>query len=295
MTGPPQRLPHVSPARVARLQRLFAILQAISPGFAARVAFWIFLRPFRRPLRAEDAAILAQGQRQLLHAGRDAFVVHEWGSGDRTVIIVHGWGSSAARFTLMAATLAGQGWHVLAIDAPAHGGSLGRSSSLPQFMAALDATAARFGPPLALIGHSLGALAIACRHAGARPPWNQRLAAVALISMPSGAPFLVDSFVQLLHIDARTAHRLLQLFRRRFGAGPEGYTALPGAGRLHARVLLAHDREDDIVPFAHSADLQPLVPDSRLLGTCGLGHSNLTRDAGVIAQICQFLATGSTP
>ena len=294
MTGPPQRLPHVSPARVARLQRLFAILQTISPGLAARVAFWIFLRPFRRPLRTEDAAILAQGQRHQLHAGRDAFVVHEWGSGDRTVIILHGWGSSAARFTQMAATLASQGWHVLAIDAPGHGGSPGRSSSLPQFMAALDATADRFGSPLALIGHSLGALAIACRHTSNRPSWNQRLAAVVLISMPSGAPFLVDSFLQLLKIDSRTAQQLLQQFHRRFGAGPERYTVLPGAGRLPARVLLAHDRDDDIVPFAHTASLQPLVPDSQLLESSGLGHSNLTRDAGTIARICAFLATESS-
>ena len=91
--------------------------------------------------------------------------VYEWGQGDRIVIILHGWGSSAARFTRMAELLQARGWHVLVPDAPGHGASPGRSSSLPQFIAALDAIVARFGAPRALVGHSLGALGIACRYA----------------------------------------------------------------------------------------------------------------------------------
>lgn len=291
----PQRLPHVAPSRLALLRRLFAVLQATSTALATSVAFRLFLRTFRRPLRAEDAALLAGSTRHELSAGPDRFIAHEWTGGDRLVVIVHGWGSRAARFAPLCAALAARGWHVVAFDAPGHGASPGRSSSLPQFMAALDAVTARFGAPRALVGHSLGALAIACRHRDGAPEWASRLAAVALVSMPSGAPFLVASFLHFLGIGTATRQRLLDRFRRRFGAGPDHFTALPGTARIAAPVLLVHDREDDIVPFAHSQQLAAQLPGHRLLATTGLGHSLLTRDAAVIATVADFLADPSTP
>jgi pimeloyl-ACP methyl ester carboxylesterase len=274
---------------------VFALLQALSPALAARLAFRLFLRSFRHPLRAEDSAALGRARRHRLLAGTQAFEVREWGAGDRLAIILHGWGSSAARFTLMAETLQARGWRVLVPDAPGHGASPGKSSSLPQFIAALDAIVARFGPPQALIGHSLGALGIARRHAQGPPDWATQLRAVVLISMPSGAPFLLEVFLDALGIQAATRARLVGLFERRFRAGVESYASLPGAARIAAPLLLVHDSGDDIVPWAHSDQLQreaaAVAGDCtpRLLNTAGLGHSGLTRDAATIAQIADFL------
>jgi len=287
MATPAQRLPHISPARLARLKALFRVLQALSPALAARLAFFLFLRPARRELRPDDAAVMATAKTHLLHAGSDPVHVYEWGEGPRTVLIVHGWGSRAARFAPMAAALAAQGWRVLAMDAPAHGLSSGRSSSLPQFMRALDTVATQLGPVQAVIGHSLGALAIACRREQERPAWFSGLRRVVLISMPAGAPFLVDSFLQMLGIGDATSRLLLARFKRRFGSGPDSFTAAPAS--LQLPTLLVHDQGDDIVPFAHSMQWLPPLTDRRLLATADLGHSALTRDAATIRAIAEFL------
>jgi pimeloyl-ACP methyl ester carboxylesterase len=298
-------VPHLAPGHLVWLRRVFALLQALSPALAARVAFRLFLRTFRHRLRAEDRVVLARARRHRLMAGSQPFEVHEWGSGDRLAIILHGWGSSAARFTLMAEALQARGWRVLVPDAPGHGASPGNSSSLPQFIAALDAIAVRFGPPQALIGHSLGALGIARRHAEGPPEWASQLRAVVLISMPSGAPFLLEVFLSALQIRAATRASLVELFERRFRAGVENYAALPGAARIAARLLLVHDAGDDIVPWGHSDELLREagaggaiggggpVRSVRLLNTAGLGHSALTRDAATIAQIADFLDEAS--
>lgn len=283
------RMPHVSPGYVAWLRRGFALLQALSPALAARVAFRLFLRTFRHPPREEDRAALGRARRHRVMAGEDAVEVHEWGDGGRTAIILHGWGSSAARFTRMAEALQARGWRVLVPDAPGHGASPGRSSSLPKFIAALDAVIARFGPPQALIGHSLGALGIARRHAAGAPEWASRLHAVVLVSMPAGAPFLLEVFLQSLGIRAATRARLTALFERRFGADVTSFSSLPGAARITAPLLLVHDSGDDIVPWSHSEELRQRLPHARLLTTTGLGHSALTRDADIIAAIAGFL------
>ncbi|HWL62701.1 MAG TPA: alpha/beta fold hydrolase [Steroidobacteraceae bacterium] len=283
------RLPHVSPGHLAWLRKVFALLQAVSPALAARAAFYLFLRTFRHPVRPEDAAALARARRHRLMAGPDPFEVYEWGSGDRTVIILHGWGSNAARFVGLAEALQARGWHVLVPDAPGHGASPGRSSSLPQFVAALDAVVARFGPPRALIGHSLGALGIAHRHADGAPDWAGALSSVVLVSMPSGAPFLVEVFLNALGIRAATRTRLETLFRRRFDADVAGFGALPGAARIPARLLLVHDSGDDVVPHVHASQLLEQLPQAEVVTTSQLGHSALTRDAATIERIVQFV------
>jgi pimeloyl-ACP methyl ester carboxylesterase len=294
-SAPVQRLPHVSSRQLATLRGFFALTQKLSARLASAAAFRLFLRTFRHPLRAEDGAILALATRRELRAGTDSIVVYEWAGTGPTAIILHGWGSSAARFTLLARALHARGWRVLALDAPGHGASGSHSSSLPQFMAALDEVVARCGPPHALIGHSLGALAIACRHSGGPPAWASELAAVVLISMPSGADFLIRKYIEALGLSAATERLLLERFHARFHADPRDYGTLPGASRIAARLLLVHDREDDIAPYQHSADLHRQVPGAGFLTTEGQGHSKLTRETGTIAQMVDFIAPARTP
>jgi pimeloyl-ACP methyl ester carboxylesterase len=248
------------------------------------------MRTYHRPVGAEDAAVLARARRQLLGAGEDAFLVYEWGAEGPTALILHGWGSSAARFTRLAQALQDSGWRVLALDAPGHGASPGKSSSLPQFMASLDATAAHYGRPNALIGHSLGALAIACHHGSGVPDWASEVRAAVLISMPSGAEFLLGRFIDLLGLSVKTQALLRQRFDARFHAQPADYASLPGAARITAPVLLVHDRGDDVVPYEHSAELCAQLRNAQLLTTEGLGHSDLTRDAATIQHIVEFIA-----
>ena len=291
----PLRLPHVTPAKLAWLRGGFAVLQALSPELAAKAAFHLFLRSFRQPLRAEDAAALARTHRQRLPVDVDAVEVHAWGSNGPLAVVVHGWGSSAARFTRLAEALLARGWRVLAFDAPGHGASPGSSSSLPQFIAGLDAVVAHYGAPQALIGHSLGALAVASRHAGGPPAWAAELRAVVLVSMPSGAPFLLDSFIHMLGLSAATRARLLRRFELRFKASPEDYMAMPGSSRIAAPLLLVHDQGDDIVPFSHSLGLHQQLPKAQLLATTALGHSSLTRDAATITRIVEFITAAPAP
>jgi predicted alpha/beta hydrolase family esterase len=287
MAQPAQRLPHVSPARIARLRSLFRILEALSPRLAARLGFMLFLKPMRRELQANDAQFMAGAKLHLLRSGADRVQVYEWGTGDRTVLIAHGWGSRASRFAPMARALLERGWRVLAFDAPGHGLSPGRSSSLPQFMAAMNQVATQLGPVQALIGHSLGGLAIACERQKPLPAWFASLQKVVLISVPDGAAFLIDSFLQMLGIGSATARHMHTRFSQRFGS-PQSYVVTTGSP-LHLATLVVHDRGDDIVPFAHSEQLLPKLAAGRMLTTETLGHSALTRDAATISSIADFL------
>ena len=291
MASPPRRLPHVSASRLRWLRAGLGVLQAVSSSLAARVAFRLFLTPSRRRLDAGDAAALLRARVHRLPCGDGQIQVYEWGDGPRTVVILHGWGSHAPRFVPMVEALVAAGWRVLAPDAPGHGKSTGRLSSLPQFITALDAIGVRFGPLDAAIGHSLGALAIALWLSDPARDATRKPHKAVLISAPPGAPFLIDAFHDMLGIRPATRIRMAELFHRRFGAEPDRFSCLPGAAGVGVPVLLVHDRQDDVVPIGHSTELNLRIPQSLLHATDGLGHSGLLRDTGTIERIKGFLGS----
>jgi pimeloyl-ACP methyl ester carboxylesterase len=292
------RMPHVSTETVRRLRRGLALLQRLSPSLAARVALRLFLTPVRRVLNRSDAQELSRARRHELQAGRRRFIVHEWGSGDRTAVILHGWGSHAARFATLARPLRAQGWRVLAIDAPGHGDSGGGTSSLPDFGAALESTIAEFGSPQLLIGHSLGALAITMRLGEAdgvnAPVEAARLRGAILIAMPVGAAFFLERFIAMMELHEPAVRLLRERFTARFGQPPESFSALSVAPHVRLPVLIIHDVEDDIVPLSQARALQAAIPGAQLFVTHELGHSGMLRDRETITAIINFAAATGT-
>jgi pimeloyl-ACP methyl ester carboxylesterase len=289
MTGNSTRMPHVSPRQLHRLRRLFSIIQAISPRLAAHAALRLFITPMRRKSEAIDADWLKTAKLHSVAVGSSRVHVHEWGTGARTVVILHGWGSHAPRYSTLAQSLVTAGWRVLAIDAPGHGRSPGRTSSLPQFIDALDVVIRAFGPVEALIGHSLGGLAAALWLAQT-PAHQSAIRHAVLISTPLDAGFLVDNFVAMIGLREATTRHLLSRFTSRFEKSPEGWSAAAIADAIRIPVLLVHDRDDDVVPVAHSERLLEVLPNARLYATTGLGHSGMLRDSATVSLINQELS-----
>jgi pimeloyl-ACP methyl ester carboxylesterase len=286
---PVRRLPHLSPAKLARLRRMFAILGAISPTLAARVLIDRFQRPGRRrQLDAVDEAMLLRARHERLRVGDDDLQVYLWGRDDApTVVLLHGWGSHAPRWSGFVEQIVAQGWRAIAFDAPAHGRSSGVRSSLPRFHAALDAVAVRYGPAHAFIAHSFGALTVATRLADADAPL--RAAAAVLISLPRDAGYLLDLYLDMIEASARVRDAVHRLFVARFGVPPSTFSALTGASRVETPVLVVHDREDEAVPHDHSLEISALLPNGTLHLTQGLGHNRLLRDPTLIGTVMDFV------
>ena len=82
----------------------------------------------------------------------------EWGAGP-LIILLHGWEGRGSQLAAFAEPLTKAGFRVAAFDAPGHGRSSGRQSSLPHFAWALRGVADALGEVHGVIGHSLGCAA----------------------------------------------------------------------------------------------------------------------------------------
>jgi ribosomal protein S18 acetylase RimI-like enzyme len=108
-------------------------------------------------------------------------------------------------------------------------------------------------------------------------------------------PFLIDNFVGMLDLHPAAARHLQARFMARFQQQPESWSATARAASIRVPTLLIHDRDDDVIPFAHSEHLLAVLPHARLRATQGLGHSGMLRDAATIAEICKELEMSQAP
>jgi pimeloyl-ACP methyl ester carboxylesterase len=222
-----------------------------------------------------------------LKSGGHDLAVWTWGKGP-VVVLTHGWGGRAGRFSAIAASLVEAGFRVVLFDAPAHGASMGRLASLPQFARALRDVADAAGPVYGLVGHSLGgaAVSLALRD-------GLRAERAVLLAPPADVVLFSDAFAQHLRIPLRARDVMRQNLETRLQFRFDELHVPTVARQLTAAALIIHDLQDRDVPFTHGEEIAGAWPGAELLRTSGLGHRAILRDPAVVRRTVEFLRAGT--
>ncbi|HEY1129673.1 MAG TPA: alpha/beta hydrolase [Roseateles sp.] len=266
-------------------------LHRVSPDLGTRVALGLFFTPMPTKWLARSRAVPRPWvQTRLPFEGGHISV---WQRGDLEpgrpkVLLTHGWAGDAQQMRPLADTLAAAGFEPLLLDLPAHGRSGGWRSNLLQWVRALFAVTARFGPWDGVVAHSLGALGMA--HALARGLPARRAALLALAPPP--AQFL-SWFAQAVGTGESLAQRMSGHVERREGVSLALFEPAWLGERVTQPTLIVHDRGDTTAPLAGSETLLAGLTAGRLHATEGLGHRRLLSDPAVMQQVLGHLS--STP
>lgn len=258
-----------------------AALAVVSPTLAGRAGARLFLTPPRgRTRRRERARIPGAEPFALDHAGR---TLRGWtlGTGP-AVLLVHGWGGRSAQLATIAAALAEAGCTAVAFDAPAHGRSGGRTTSMVGFAEAAATVARRFDARAA-VGHSMGGAAVAFAAAH-----GLDLAAAALVAPPRTPVPFVDALAGALRISAPVRAALDDGIVRRVGVPFDGVDVARCAPTAPPPVLVVHDEHDGEVPLSAGTGVARAW-QGRLVVTSGLGHRRILRDAAVVDEVVRFV------
>lgn len=207
-----------------------------------------------------------------------------------TVVLVHGWGGWGMQLAAFVGPLTAAGHRVITYDALSHGssdpGPTGATrSSVMEFVAALKAVVAAYGPPVGVVAHSLGAMAVA------RAIKDGLELERAVLLAPSQHPTHVTYYLgDQLGFGPRVRDRLLDRVERRVGARLDDYDAAAvGRSVPTPAVLVVHDRDDAHTPYGGGVAIAEAWPDAMLVSTQGLGHHRLLREPGVVAEAVDFL------
>jgi len=246
---------------------------------------------FRKPPRHRDSDVerAALGRAERLHLSVEGrrLAAWRWGIGP-TVLLVHGWGSRGSRLASFVAPLTDAGYSVVALDAPGHGASAGRLSSLPQFISAIETVAREVGPVAGIVAHSMGGAATTL--AMSRGLRAGRIVFLAPASDPAGYS---ERFADVLGLTPNVLARMKRSIERRFGQSWDEFNVLSAAAKMTAPLLVFHDREDRDVAWTDGQAIAAAWPGAELVSTSGLGHRRIVHDPDVVARAVSFLAPAS--
>jgi pimeloyl-ACP methyl ester carboxylesterase len=273
-----------TPVQLHALRAGFRAAGVVAPASAAAVAEHLFRTPPRHTHPQRERAFLATGVRFDVALGRSRLAAWRWGSGP-LVLLVHGWGGRAGQFGSFVPPLVRAGYSAVTFDAPGHGHSSGRRSSLPEFAAAVDVVAQASGDCYAMVGHSMGAAAVTLAlRDGAET-------SRALFLAPSADPAgYVAQFARHLAIAPATLAAMRERICRRFHVTWDSFDVLSASRTMRIPLLVFHDWADAEVPEADGRAVANAWPDSVFVSTAGLNHRKILHHPEVVERSVRWLS-----
>ena len=262
-----------------------AAANALSPELAAAGARRLFLSTRRHPVSERERRWLGEARRSDLPGPLASWV---WGPDEApTIALLHGWEGRGSQLGAFAARLAGMGYRAVAVDAPGHGDSPGRSSTLVAIGESLLRVGERFGPLAGVIAHSAGT--VGAVHAMSRGLGVDRLVCVAPGVDLEG---YVGEFSRIFGLSADVNRSLKLRIERHVGITMRELDPRWAAVDRRVPLLVIHDRKDREAPFSGGEALVRSWPGARLIATEGLGHTRILWDEKVVSEATEFLREG---
>jgi pimeloyl-ACP methyl ester carboxylesterase len=271
--------------RLAPIRWLFRTLSPVAPWLVGRLAFRLFRfsQRYRRPPR--ENGWVAEAERLELELDGRRVTGWSWGSGP-TVLLMHGWSGRGSQMGAFAEPLVKEGLRVVALDAPGHGGSAGRFSSLPQFAATVELAGRHFGPLRGVIAHSFGAAGTgwALWRGG-----ELRAERLVFVGAPGDLDGYMVAFREMFGLTDASYAALLGALQSTFGMQWEESRWATTIAADHTPMLVIHDRSDPETPYSGGLAIAEAWSNGRLVTTERLGHFRILREPRVIAEAVDFL------
>lgn len=277
------------------LQLSLQALERLSPALTLRIVNRLFARPARHPWPADELIWLQQAERIQLYT-RDMPVpewdgkplaVYRWrpqGTVRGRILLMHGWAGRASQLYSFLASLLAAGHEVIAVDAPGHGHSAGRWSSLLQFSRSLQLAVRHIGAIDGAITHSFGGPALI--HAMQEGLVVPR---AVLVAPPVRVTDFTGNLIRLLGLGESTRQRLHRFWEQKLGLHFADLDATRMVTGIRCETLIIHDLHDRDVPHSRGVELAEAW-NAKLISTSGLGHRRLLKDPVVVDAAYNWLA-----
>lgn len=261
----------------------FNTLGFFSQEKVAEKAYLLFCTPRKGRVLPMQSEFLEVAKKEVVTVGDMNVQTYYWQGEKETVLLLHGWESNSFRWRNLIGHLKGEGYGVLAFDAPAHGHSSGSLFNVIRYTECTQTIVTRYNPDY-LIGHSVGGMT-AVYHQYLFP--GNPLKKVISIGAPAEFSDVMKRYQDLLGFNDKVLNALDTYYKKHFGFGIDDFTTAEYAKSITIPGLLIHDELDLVAPFDASEKVHAHWNKSKLIKTQGLGHS--MHQEQVNEQIIDFL------
>jgi pimeloyl-ACP methyl ester carboxylesterase len=273
------------------VQSILKLSGLISSHMAGSIAFYLFCHPTGRSrMNPEQVRFMDTANCSEMMVNSKLVKVFCWGDGARPVLMLHGWSSRAANFTKMAKALLTAGYSPVSFDAPAHGESGGKVTTILEYEEITQRLANQYGRFSALIGHSFGVLCLfkALRSAVAADK-------VVAISGVCEFGYLESAFSEQLKLTEKVRDNLKLRIERLFSPIEDIwqlFSVTHEAEKIVVPILLIHDESDRVVDIEQANMIADAFERNVDLHTTkNLGHRRIVADKRIIDKVVSFIGS----
>ncbi len=260
------------------------ILGLILPKKAAELGYRLHSEPRVGKLRTEQLPdILENSIKSSFELEGVLYQSYKWQGNSEIILLVHGWESNSSRWELLLPFLIKTGKTIVAIDAPAHGLSGGKSFSVPKYAKIIDDICQKINPNY-LIGHSIGGAACVFYQYKHQ---NANLKKMVILGAPSDLQVLINNFCILLGLNVKVKKYLTVEFAKQVDFPVENFSAINFGKEIKIPAMVVHDTSDGVVAFEESQKIIKHLENVTFLQTENLGHS--LHDDKLYQQIADFI------
>lgn len=261
-------------------------LEFFSTKLALKFALKLFFSPikFKRPER--EVKIYNEAKRVILknEIGNE-YEVQTWGEENKKcILLVHGWSGRGTQFHKLIEQLLLNNWKVITFDAPAHGSSLQKQTTLLEFTHCCLQIFKEYGPIKHAIGHSLGGGALF--NALDRGANFEKL---VTIGTPATIRLVVEDFSRKIMGNQKIAEGILEHIEKKFNVKTSEISSNFLAEKYNPKGLILHDDEDLDVPVMNANQLHKSWSNASLHISKSLGHRKVINHQESVSRIIKFL------
>lgn len=255
------------------------------PDMAASIAERLATTPRRQHLR-KGIRTRQNGIPITFRFGRTGL---RWGDSGPIVLAIHGWEGRPQQFSAIGEALVDRGYRLIALTGPGHGNGDRERAHPGAFVDALFEAASELGPVHALIGHSMGGGAALM--AASRGLSVKRIVSIA---SPAGYRGVLHRIADGLGLNGLGRTRFLARMEARTGYRLDETEPAQLMPLLDVPLLIAHDRDDRVIPFEQSMELARHSSRAQTVQSKGLGHGRILYDKATIERIVEFCSAIQT-
>ncbi len=261
-------------------------LEFFSGNLALKFALKLFFSPikFKRPEREDKLYSAARKSILKNNLGND-FELMVWGEeNEKSILLVHGWSGRGTQFHKLIEELLKHKWKVISFNAPAHGFSKQKQTSLLEFTYCCLQITNELGPIDFAIGHSLGSGALLNAL-----DQGSNFKKIVSIGTPATIGMVVEDFSKLIGGSPKIASGILKHIENNFKVDVSKISSNYLAEKYNPEGLILHDAEDADVPVKNAQLLHKSWTNSSLHLSSGLGHRKILNHEDSISRIIAFL------
>ena len=279
-----------TPLSLKIIRWVYPKVESIAPSLAHRYFVKLFFTPLRFTVPDKEKKAETFAKKFVVEANGKSVQCYSWGQG-RPVLFVHGWGGRATQFRRFVRPFNAAGFMMVAFDAPAHGKSDGKSTTLFEFEQALIKIYESIGEPIAIVAHSFGGAASLFAAMNGLP-----IPKLINIASPTIGDEIINTYLKAINGSASTAKFFKDYILKTEGKPFDEFTASHFVKQLPRPIdlLLIHDANDKEVNVRQAEHLVQIYPGAKLIKTSGLGHTRILKDDQVIRECVTFVRGGAS-